>query len=423
MHQFFKSDFFNFEAIRILGTVRSGGAEVAECLEALGQIKNNDPDSWQEAWHYQAQKAEEVAEEAQRHDHRDAAKMALLRAANYHRASAYMMTGNRTGTSDPRVVPVLEKVVSLFHRAVRLMDGQVHTLDISYQDGISLPAYLFLPPAPRRVAGKIPILVNFVGADSMSEEIYHMFPAEGPGLGYALVTLEGPGQGLTLHRHNIPMRPDWEVVNGLVLDHLQKYATSHPEMELDLERIAVAGASLGGYFALRAAADPRVKACAAVDPIHDLYDFATKHVSPIFLGLWDSGWLTDRFVDNMIWLGTKTMFQMQWDIATSSRFLGASSPSEILRFMKRYTLKKRGEAYLDQVHCPVFVSGATNSMYALDAHATAIIKDLKTKEKETWLPMNPGGGSLQAKVGAMALCNQRVFQFLDKTFNIDRSAI
>jgi hypothetical protein len=40
--------------------------------------------------------------------------------------------------------------------------------------------------------------------------------------------------------------------------------------------------------------------------------------------------------------------------------------------------------------------------------------------KEIWVAQKPGDGSLQAKVGAMALCNQRAYLFLDKHFYIKR---
>ena len=64
MHQFYRGQFFNFEAVRILGTVAYGGAEVAEFLEAIGRIRENDPISWHRAWSDQARLAETIAQEA-----------------------------------------------------------------------------------------------------------------------------------------------------------------------------------------------------------------------------------------------------------------------------------------------------------------------------------------------------------------------
>lgn len=141
-----------------------------------------------------------------------------------------------------------------------------------------------------------------------------MFPAAAPELGYAVLTIEGPGQGLTLHDKGEPMRADWEVVSKAVLDYLVSYAKDHPDMELDLDRVAMAGASLGGYMALRAATDPRVKPYVAADPPYDLYDFATKHAPPTLFGLWERDWVPDSLVHMLISLGTRFSFQMRHEI-------------------------------------------------------------------------------------------------------------
>lgn len=93
MHALFpRSKFFDFEAIRILGMSTYGGADIAEVLEAVGQIKSEDPVTWEAAWRTQAARAEASAEEARRHGDRDAAMRNYLKAANYTRASGYMYT-------------------------------------------------------------------------------------------------------------------------------------------------------------------------------------------------------------------------------------------------------------------------------------------------------------------------------------------
>lgn len=270
MHKLFKrSPFFDFEAVRILGTTAYGGADVAEVLEAVGQIKDDDPASWEAAWRIQAERAEKLAEQARSHGDRDAARRAYLRASNYTRASGYMYVSSVSVTDGPlvqdaRALPIAEKVGALFRAAMPLMEGPVNDLSIPYEDYV-LPGYLYLPPLSRRLPGrKIPILVNSGGADSCQEELFYLNPAAGPGLGYAVLTFDGPGQGIMLRKYGLQMRPDWETVTGAVIDHLERHATDHPELELDLDCIAVSGASMGGYYSLRAAVDPRVKACVAI---------------------------------------------------------------------------------------------------------------------------------------------------------------
>ncbi|KAK7984736.1 hypothetical protein PG988_002358 [Apiospora saccharicola] len=261
MHKLFPtSPFFDFETVRILGTTVYGGADAAEVLEAVGDIKPNDPVSWEQAWATQATRAEALADDAARHGNRDAARRAYLRAANYTRAKGYM----------PRPDPIYP-----------------------LRGGFHLPAYLYLPPVSSRIQGrkKIPILINCGGADSCQEELFFLNPAEGPALGYAVLTFDGPGQGMMLRKHELEMRPDWEVVTGCVISHLVQFSKQNPQLELDVACIAVSGASMGGYFALRAAVDPRVKACVSIDPFYDMWDFGTAHVSPLFISAWTQGWI------------------------------------------------------------------------------------------------------------------------------------
>ena len=270
MHKLFpNSHFFDFETIRILGTAVYGGADAAEVMEAVGQIKSEDPVSWETAWRVQAERAEALSEEACQRGDRDAARRNFLKAASYTRASGYMYTSSlgESGelVQDSRALPVSEKVGKLFRQAVPLMEGQVHSLSIPYEE-YALPGYLYLPPEGRGIPGrsKIPILLVCGGADSCQEELYFMNPAAGPGLGYAVVTFDGPGQGLMLRKYGLEMRPDWETVTGSVINHLASFSAAHPELDLDMECIAVSGASMGGYYALRAASDPRVRACVAI---------------------------------------------------------------------------------------------------------------------------------------------------------------
>lgn len=269
MHKLFpKSGFFDFETVRILGTTAYGGADVAEVLEAVGEIKGDDPISWETAWRRQAHRALKLAEEARQNGDRDAALRAYLRASNYTRASGYMYvsTPNDDGdlVQDVRALPIAEKVGKLFRTAMQLMEGETRVLSIPYQDYV-LPGYLYLPPKSRRIPGrKIPILVNTGGADSCQEELYYLNPAAGPGMGYAVLTFDGPGQGIMLRKYELEMRPDWEIVTSSVIDYLETYNVQHPELDLDLGSIAVSGASMGGYYALRAASDERVKACVSI---------------------------------------------------------------------------------------------------------------------------------------------------------------
>ncbi|KAK2030519.1 alpha/beta-hydrolase [Colletotrichum zoysiae] len=439
MHKLFpNSPFFDFETVRILGTTVYGGADVAEVLEAVGQIKANDPSSWERAWATQAARSEALAEEAQRRGDRDAARRAYLRAANYTRASGYMylssspVDGATAMVQDPRALPVAERVGELFRKAIPLMDGAVLALSIPFED-FQLPAYLYLPPNDRRIPGrdKIPILVNCGGADSCQEELFFLNPAAGPGLGYAVLTFDGPGQGMMLRRYELEMRPDWETVTGCVIDHLVEFSVQNPNLELDVNCISVSGASMGGYFALRAAVDPRIKACVSIDPFYDMWDFGTAHVSPLFISAWTNGWIGQGLIDRLMGALKRFSFQLRWEISVTGTFFGLSSPADILLHMKKFTFsgqeQKDGSSFLSRVLCPVLVSGAGKSLYMdVDSHTRRCFEGLTSvspEHKDIWVPSSEGQGSLQAKMGALALCNQRTYQFLDQALGIKRDPL
>jgi pimeloyl-ACP methyl ester carboxylesterase len=66
--------------------------------------------------------------------------------------------------------------------------------------------------------------------------------------GYNVLLWEGPGQpGAYLEDRSLVFRPDWEVPAGAALDYLGT------RDDVDHDRIAYAGYSMGGYFVPRAA--------------------------------------------------------------------------------------------------------------------------------------------------------------------------
>ncbi|KAI9708168.1 MAG: hypothetical protein M1820_004122 [Bogoriella megaspora] len=438
IHPFFPSStFFNFESIRILSTAPYGGCDPAEFLTAIASIKQDDPESWAAAWAHAASFAEKLAEEALARGDTIAARDAFLRASSYTRASGYMrINGPTLETHDPRSLPIARKVQTLFRRALPLLECDARVVSIPYSDqsasgkakDVLLPGYLYLPaPQHRLPDGKVPILLNTGGADSVQEELYYIHPQAGHQRGYAVITFEGPGQGIVLREKGLYMRPDWEIVTGQVLDWLEGFADQlkrEEGVELDLDRIAVAGASMGGYYALRAATDQRIKACVSIDPFYDMWDFGTRHISGLFMSAWTSGWISDALLDTMISMGMRMNFQMRWEVGVTAAFWGISSPAKILKEMKKYTLKG---GILKNVRCPVLVSGAGKSLYFdTEEHTVRVSADLKhldERQRRVWIPSKPEEGGLQAKMGAFGLANTRAYDFLDDVFGINRTLL
>lgn len=140
-----------------------------------------------------------------------------------------------------------QKAVEAFAKGLKLLDPTGERLEIPL-DKIRMVGTLRRPPE----SDKPPLVILLPGLDSTKEEFFHwerVFLKRG----MATFTLEGPGQGEC--GYNSHIRPDYEVAVSATLDILTKRG------DLDNSRIGLAGVSLGGYYAPRAAAfEPRIKA-------------------------------------------------------------------------------------------------------------------------------------------------------------------
>jgi pimeloyl-ACP methyl ester carboxylesterase len=429
MHKVFSSTFFNFEFLRVLSTAPHRGCEIGEALDAASRIRDSDPESWSREWVSCSARAETLADEAAAAGDVGSACAAYLRAANYARASQYMLS-DRPGAPDKRVLPRAERCAALFRKGVKLVDeAEVRCVEISYEGGISFPGILYLPRTQNRVpGGNVPVVVNVNGGDSIQEELFFICPSAGPRLGYAVLTFDGPGQGMVLRREGVGMRPDYEVATGRVLDWLWRYADAHPGLNLDLQKVAVVGASMGGYYALRAAADERFTACVSVDPAYDMWDLATSKMPGWFISGWLGGWISDGIVNGMVGMLSSTNFQFKWEVGHMMWAFGQDSPAKALRGLRDYTLRLTdGGEYLHKVKCAVMVTGAAASLYFQPELSTMKIYDeliqLDEHKKKCWIAKDVGSGGLQAKIGAFGVSNLRTFAFLDEQFGIRREAL
>ena len=105
-------------------------------------------------------------------------------------------------------------------------------------------------------------------------------------------------------------------------------------------------------------------------------------------------------------------------------FFGVKTPTDTLVEMMKFTLRRPdGSSRLDDVKCPVLVSGATQSLYLEPEETLRVfnaLEHLGDNRREMWIGRSPEEGGLQAKIGAIGLSVQKTFQFLDKHLNIQR---
>ena len=139
------------------------------------------------------------------------------------------------------------KSVDAFAKGLALLDPTGERVEIPF-DGATMVGTLRLPVD----ADKPPLILLLPGLDSTKEEFFYwenVFLKRG----LATFSLDGPGQGEC--GYNSHIRPDYETAVATALDTLTK------RNDIDPHRIGLAGVSLGGYYAPRAAAfESRVKA-------------------------------------------------------------------------------------------------------------------------------------------------------------------
>jgi len=139
-----------------------------------------------------------------------------------------------------------DKAVAALREAHRLLDPTAERVEIPFE-GTRMVGNLRRPAGTARP----PLVVLLPGLDSTKEEFFeweNVFLQRG----LATFSLDGPGQGETGYETHI--HPNYEVAVTAALDRLAWEGA-----------VGLAGVSLGGYYAPRAAAfEPRVRAAAGV---------------------------------------------------------------------------------------------------------------------------------------------------------------
>ena len=165
----------------------------------------------------------------------------------YFRATNYLCQAERMqAASAPGRAAVYRRVLELAELSFRYRDPQVSRVAIPYE-GTTLPAYF--SPAPATASGPAPVIILWNGLDSTKEHMYSSSHwAELAARGISCLMVDCPGSGEALRLQGLPARADTEAWASACVDYLLTRS------DVDPARIGLAGWSLGGYYAPRAAA-------------------------------------------------------------------------------------------------------------------------------------------------------------------------
>jgi dipeptidyl aminopeptidase/acylaminoacyl peptidase len=209
-------------------------------------------EDWLDAWSANGDFHDALAREAAAAGRDRSAGEAHVRAAlSYHFAKFVWVLD-----MDRHRQATLRSVESL-RAAHRLLDPTAERVEIPFEGAI-------LVGNLRRPGGiaRPPLVLLLPGLDSTKEEFFY-WEQVFLDRGLATFSLDGPGQGEA--GYALALRHDYEVPVTAAIDCLSD------RDDVDLERIGVAGVSLGGYYAPRAAAfEPRIKAVVSVSGAYDM---------------------------------------------------------------------------------------------------------------------------------------------------------
>lgn len=237
-HHWPEHPWLSYQFRRALGETQPGGGAVSECFQAAARMVPGDRESWHAEWLRVADRNRERGNEAERKGHVQTARAAWLRAVDYYRSAEFWLDAD-----DPRRLQTFTRCEECFASAGRYFTPPAEQVEIPYEDGAVLYAHFLAAPDP---APKKPVLIAFGGLDSFKEELLFMVGKGALERGISCLLVDGPGQGATLRREHITTRYDYEVPVGSCIDYLAG------RDDVDMERLAVSGSSLGGYYAARA---------------------------------------------------------------------------------------------------------------------------------------------------------------------------
>ncbi len=255
MFQFFPENFMWSQALN--RCLFSGGA-FGEISKAASQLADSAPsydnDHWYRVLYGFGDRLAARAEEQLKEGHRMSARESNLRGASYYQWSIAFMEHH-----DPRREDAYQNSIDTFGAFAQLADPPIERVEVPYEVA-SFPAW-FVPAA--KADKPNPGIVYLPGWDSTKEQGI-MFALSARERGFSTLLCDGPGIGEAIAFRGLVNRHDYEVPAGAAFDYLAS------REDVDPDRIATVGLSLGGYRVARTAAfDHRFAAAVAWGAIWD----------------------------------------------------------------------------------------------------------------------------------------------------------
>jgi pimeloyl-ACP methyl ester carboxylesterase len=364
-------------------------------------------EAFYKSWIASADRLNQEAEAALKNGHRTSARALFLKASVFYATSYHPLYGRPV---DPLLLEAFRNQVETLNRGFTLFETPITPLRIPFEQG-SMPAYLI--PAERHEEKVRPLIIFTNGYDATITDMYFASAVAASRRGYHCLLFDGPGQGEMLYEQDIPLRADWETVVGAVVDFAVQ------QSNIDPERIALSGWSLGGHLAPRAASSEHRIAALIADP-------GTWSIAGDFRGFIAN--ITGCAPDQGVGLGdldNDTIGKLdafirkdrgfKWKIVQRGFWVhGVDNLRDYLRSAEQFTMDGRAEL----IRCPTLVTMAEHD--SLGAKAPSFLEALTCPKTLLRFSAAEGAGD-HCEMQNRSLLNQRALDWLDEQFSVGDS--
>jgi dienelactone hydrolase len=379
--EYFEGNYpWNLATIMVLN---SGGqiTEVDDVLKSvrLGAASAGDEanDAFCKAWQSAADKVSNLAHADEMAGNFRAAGGKYARAAGY-----YFAAERQTAVTDPDRDALYRNMLSSFDKFTALRREGCERVEVPYENGTSLPA---LYVRGKGTAARKPCMVHFDGLDVNKEWLYLSgIATELAERGVSTLVVDHPGVGEALRKRGMKLIVDTERPASACFDWL----ASQPDVHAD--RIGMMALSLGGYYAMRAAAfEPRFRCCVAWG---SMYDFGarvrrrlqgnTEHRS------------VHHYLDHVQWV------------------MGVDSLEEVAAIADRMTLS----GILDRIRCPILVvHGENDRQVPLEFAQRTFDEAVNSPGKELKIHTVADGGSEHCSADNIGMTTDYIAHWIART--------
>ena len=159
-----------------------------------------------------------------------------------HAIEAYRMAQHPIYFDDHPVKQYLYgKLSEMVDRRSEVADYPIERVEVPFDDGKTISCLLHLLPDRR----KAPVVIYVPGMDQTKEVFPRAYQNIGIPRGFHVLAMDGPGQGNSNMQKIRAVGDNYERAGAAVISYLAK------RPEVDAERIAIYGISMGSYWSLR----------------------------------------------------------------------------------------------------------------------------------------------------------------------------